>query len=528
MNRALRRKQAKRKDKSVLKNKQVLNPQTTGLSLIQLNQLQQFMQAANAADKEGRDADAERFCRQALALYPNYSSPLAMLARIAYKYDKFEMAVEYMQRSIEILPDVPGRLSDLSNYLKRLDRQEEALEVIERFLELKPDSVHQMNNRAGILNILGRSDEAVDVLEKILKKAPQYGKPYFNVALQTRFKDDHRFDKYFSKLSEDIGSFRYDADLIDGHFALGKYFEDRNDYIQGFQHYIEANRILSKPVDYDVSNDLEYLQKIAKWFPGKGKWLDEKSACLESNGPLFIVGMPRSGTTLTEQILASHPEIHGAGELRYLAIATNVLEAFNSEGELLPTDEKKLKEFREKLKNQAIQVNNGIMALGAGKKHVVDKLPHNFLSLGYKHMMLPNAKIIHCKRNPVDTCLSIFKQQFEGKLYFSTDLRDLGKYYVGYQKLMEHWKNVLPDQILEVQYEDVIDDLEGQARRIVDFIGVEWDDACLEFYKHKRSVQTASTNQVRQPIYNSSVGKFKKYGDLLTPLLEELEPVLSD
>jgi hypothetical protein len=230
--------------------------------------------------------------------------------------------------------------------------------------------------------------------------------------------------------------------------------------------------------------------------------------------PIFVLGMPRSGTTLVEQILASHPQVHGAGELRALQRLVDGLGDYPAAATRLAPAE--LARLGESYLAQ-------IRPLAGGRAHLVDKMPANFLHAGLIHLMLPGARIVHCRRDPVDTCLSCYTKLFSGEQMFAYDLRELGLFHRAYQTLMAHWRAVLPpDRFIEVDYEAVVENLEGEARRLVAFLGLPWDEACLGFHKTERPVRTASVNQVRQPIYRTSAGRWKAHAAHLEPLLSAL------
>ena len=236
--------------------------------------------------------------------------------------------------------------------------------------------------------------------------------------------------------------------------------------------------------------------------------------------PVFIVGMPRSGTTLVEQILASHPKVFGAGELSEFSKAVTSLGMPNG---ALSFPETVPGLSAEQLRQLGTSYLDAIEAAAPGAERITDKMPANFRFVGLIHLALPNARIIHMRRDPVDTCLSCFSLLFVGDLPYCYDLGELGRYYRAYQTLMEHWRQVLPAGVmLEVQYEEVVADVERQARQIVAYCGLEWDDACLAFYRTQRPIRTSSAAQVRQPIYRTSVGRWKPYRHLLQPLIKEL------
>jgi len=517
-------KQSNSKDNAATQN---LTPEVTGLSGYQLNVLKKTMAKARKAFNEKKYELSEDSCRQCIDIYPHYAAPFAVLGRIAYSFQKFELAATYFKKSLDILPEVPGRLLFYSIVLSDLNRQEEALDAIDKCLNINPNLIHALSSRAKALESLGRLDEAIEVYEMLMVDAPLYSMPFYNFSFLHKFVKGDKYSKTFEKLAENIGSIGSDNGLVDAHFALGKYYEDIGEHKTGFQHYLTANEIMSNGVEYKIETDFALMDECKVRFPKGGAWLNKTESGCKTDVPVFIVGMPRSGTTLIEQILASHSVIHGAGELTLLRkhVDECIVSPFGDTN-VTPLDLTNSKQFRKPLSQSANELAEEIIAKKPGAKHIVDKMPHNFLLLGYKHLFLPNAKVIHCKRNPIDTCLSNFCIQFSGKFPFATDLTNLGKYYVAYAQLMEHWKEVLPDQILEVEYENVIDNVEFQARRIVDFLGLEWEEECLQFFKHKRSVNTASFVQVRQPIYKSSVGRHERYGDFLNPLIEALQPVL--
>jgi hypothetical protein len=273
-------------------------------------------------------------------------------------------------------------------------------------------------------------------------------------------------------------------------------------------------------IDYDESRMFDLFDRIRDVFTSE--LLRRKEGAGDpSQVPVLIVGMPRSGTTLIEQILASHPKAFGGGELRDLG------EVIAAHCDLAAAPAA----YPECLRDMPGEVLGRIGAGYAARlrrraptaERIIDKMPANFLHLGLLHLALPNARIIHARRDPIDTCVSCFTRLFGGEQQFSYDLGELGRYYRRYQSLMAHWRATLPaGAMLEVDYEQLVDNLEPQARRIVDYCGLEWDDACLRFYETKRQVHTSSAAQVRQPIYRTAVGRWRPYRQWLGPLLEEL------
>jgi len=506
---------------------QLLTPAATGLTHYQLNMLKGLMKKARKTFNEQKFDLSQNLCRRCIDIYPSFAAPLAVLGNIAIHYQDFELAIEFYEKSLSIIPNVPRRLFNCGAAFLEINEYEDALTAFDKCLSIAPNFIFASCSRAVVLNILGHRNDAISVYLNLMEIAPLYGRPFHQLSTLVKFEEDGKYNKYFVKLAQEFGEMKSKRDLVNAHFALGKYYEDLKDFKLGFQHFQNANTMLASDVEYSLDEDISSLEENKIKFPKNGHWLRQFTGGSKTDIPLFIVGMPRSGTTLTEQILANHSKIFGAGELSLLAKYKEGFPKLTKEtNEIFPTDSGCIEQFE----NYIDQVGQELFEIFSSKsptsRYVIDKMPHNFVNLGYKQLFLPNAKIIHCKRNPIDTCLSSFRLQFNGKLEFTTDLVNLGKYYVAYSSLMDHWNEVFPGQILEVQYEDVVNDVETQTRRMIDFIGLEWEDSCLQFYSSKRSVHTASVSQVRQPIYSSSIGQYERYGDLLNPLIEELKPVL--
>jgi hypothetical protein len=311
-----------------------------------------------------------------------------------------------------------------------------------------------------------------------------------------------------------------DDKRISLHYALGKAYDDLKEYDKAFPQFLEGARIKRSKLQYNADDDVARSRRITelcdKSFIEKLRGAGDPSSL-----PIFVLGMPRSGTTLTEQIVASHPDVFGAGELRDLMEVA----------QQMPTSQKNFLSYpdnlaalsREDVSRWGSDYVARLRKRAPGAKHITDKMPANYMALGLIPLLLPNAKIIHVKRNPVDTCVSCFTRLFNRHQDATYNLTELGRHYVNYAKLMEHWRDVLPEgSFIEVQYEDIVADMEGQARRLIHFCGLEWNDACLDFHKNTRKIRTASVTQVRQPIYNSSVERWRHYEKYLDPLLKEL------
>ena len=296
------------------------------------------------------------------------------------------------------------------------------------------------------------------------------------------------------------------------HFALGKCYDDTADYAAAFSHFSAGCRLKRAGIVYSADDFSAQVSRIIRLFD-RDTLARLRGAGDPSELPVFILGMPRSGTTLTEHILASHPDVFGAGELSTLMDIAGQLGQRLSDARL----------------DAVTLAAWGARYVAELKTHapdalrITDKMPANFLALGLIHLMLPNAKIIHVRRNPADTCVSCYAQLFTDGHEYSYDLTELGRYYVDYARLMEHWHSVLPaGAFLEVAYEDIVADQQAVTRRIVEYCGLPWSDDCIAYYMSERDVRTASAMQVRQPMYTSSLGRWKNYREFLAPLFDAL------
>jgi len=521
LSRTFKRKQELRLKKESKKLR--LTTATTGLSVDQLKQVQQLMLLANQSFAAQKYFEAEKCCRMALALYPKYADPYRILAGIALHFDKYVEAVELYEKALKIAPDAAVTLNNYSVALKVLKRHEDALAALNKCLRLNSKYFDALNNKGSVLSILGQMDKSLPFYEKAIAINPLYGKAYYNIATAHKFSKGDKYCDLFENAENNLEQMPK-ADQMNVHFALGKYHEDLKNYKSGITHYLKGNKIKSDGLDYTVQPAEELMLGIQNIFNGSD-WALRKDVGSQSDVPIFVLGMPRSGTTLTEQILASHSEVFGAGELKLLDKVAGGM-SVNKEG-FFPTEKVDLEAFEKSIKKRADMFVNELQAIDPKSKHVIDKMPQNFRYIGLVHVLMPRAKIIHCRRNPIDTCLSNFRILFGERMEYTYKLEDIGRYYLAYDRMMKHWAKVLPGRFLDFQYEDVVADIDTQARRLIDHCDLEWEDACLDFHKTKRNVHTASTTQVRQPIYNSSVGRYEKYGDSLKPLLDILAPILS-
>ena len=457
-------------------------------------------------------------CQRAVALKPGSADAHSNLGNVFKQQGEYAEAMVHYQRALALKPDYAEVYHNMGNVLKEHGKCDEALAHYQRALALKPDFAEAYYNLGITLRELGQLDDAYRACERAVELAPKIGQYHRQLLYGRRVVAGDRALAAAEKLAEDMTSLPME-DQRELHFALGKAYEDLEQRERSFRHRLEGNALKRQEFVYDEPDALGLLDRIRTVFTAElmhNNWgLGNPSMV-----PIFIVGMPRSGTTLVEQILASHPKVFGAGELQEFSKAVTSISAPNgalSFPEIVPTLS------AEQLRERGTSYIDPVGAAAPEAERITDKMPANFSFVGLIHLALPNARIIHLCRDPVDTCLSCFSLLFAGNLPYCYDLGELGRYYRAYQTLMEHWRRVLPAGVmLEVRYEEVVADVERQARQIVAHCGLEWDDACLAFYKTQRPIWTASVTQVRQPIYRASVGRWKPYQHLLQPLIKEL------
>jgi tetratricopeptide (TPR) repeat protein len=484
------------------------------------NYVEAHYNLANALGAQGKLDQALAHYRHALALMPNFVNALNNFGLALDREGRTEEAAAQFRRVIELEPHNAGAHYNLGNILRGKSDYATAITHYKRALAVRPDYADAWNNMGAALAEQGDIDAAREAYQKAVKADPTRAAYHRNLASSKRFEspDDPQL-AVMEKLARDAASVP-ESERTDLQFALGKAYADLKQHERSFLHLLAGNRLKRAQIAYSEAEALSYMQRIREVFDVE--LLRAKAGSGDPAAtPVFIVGMPRSGTTLIEQIIASHPHAAGAGELFDLDNIVHSLARAN-EGVCFPEI------VRTMSGSELLQIGpryvDAIRALAPAAERVADKMPWNFHFPGLIHLAMPNARIIHARRDPVDTCLSCFSILFEGDSNrYTYDLGELGRFYRAYEKLMAHWRTVLPAGVMiEVQYEEVVADLEDQARRIIAHCGLAWNDACLAFHKTRRPVRTSSVAQVRQPIYRSSIGRWRPYREHLRPLLLEL------
>jgi tetratricopeptide (TPR) repeat protein len=454
---------------------------------------------------------------RALKVQPNNVEALYNRGLILHELKRFDEALASYDRALTRQPDFADALNNRGNTLHELKRFEEALASYNRTLMLRPNFAEANYNLGLTLTKLGHLSEARTALERAVALAPSKVKYRCDLGNITRFGAGDAHLAALKKLADATLSV---GDRIELHFALGKAYDDLGRHADAFTQWLDGNSLKRRQIAYDEAATLGTLDHVRTVFTSEliRTWQNVGNP---SPVPVFIVGMMRSGSTLVEQILASHPRVFGGGELTFLPDAVQGIQTIRGGSAIYP-------KLVSGMTEEAFQDLGGryltkIERLASDPIRITDKMPSNFIFAGLIHLALPNAAIIHTIRDPVDTCLSCFSKLFTEGQHHTYDLAELGRYYRHYQALMAHWHRVLPaGRILDVRYEDVVADLEGQARRIIAHCGLDWDPQCLAFYQTERPILTASAAQVRQPIYNGAVGRWRLHEEALRPLLAEM------
>jgi tetratricopeptide (TPR) repeat protein len=472
---------------------------------------------ANTKVQLGAVAAAKPLYELVIKLAPDNFEAHNNLGSALQELGNAEASIPHHQHAIALNPSFELAYRNLGHALVKLENHEEALEVYKTCLK-HCTSARLYQFMGTTLQQLGRMSEAQQAYWQVIKLDPAMGSGYRHLAEITKLDNNDGIDIInIVKAGFDVQGMDEDA-TMHLFFAWAKVNDGLKEYPVAFAAYKQGNDIKRKEYKYNKSDNNELFRQITSTY--SEQFLSEASNNgLAENKPIFILGMPRSGTTLVEQIISSHSDVTGAGELSYMAD-----QAKQFKGGILAFHKRFPNMGEAKWQEVAKAYLGGLNSYDEGKAHITDKMPHNFLNIGLISKLLPNAKIIHCKRNPVANCLSIYKAYFGGKNShpYAYNLKDLAHYHNLYEDLMAHWRKVLPGRFYEVSYEQLTSNQEQESRQLIEYCDLDWQEACLDFYKTDRKVKTASAFQVRQPMHNQSVDLWKRYGDALQPLLDDL------
>ena len=505
---------------------------------------------------QGKFREAEALAKELVRDNPQDVNAALLLARLAIKARCFKDAREILEKIIEVAPGFIAAWHDLGTVLKELHLHEEAVEILVKALDIdannplthyylgaalamaaRPHDAIKSYQRAveldpmlpgghiglgHVLKTVGDQAGGIEAYERAIELRPNYGETYYSLANLKTF----RFSsEQISTMETRLGNEKLPTECrVHFAFALAKAYEDDGDFDRSFEHYELANQLHRDTIAYDpVQTQVGHERMREVFSENFFSALDKDSGCSDPD-PIFIVGLPRSGSTLLEQILASHSQVDGTSELHDVSLIAQGISR-SKEGSVFPQSVATMSSRELEALGQAY-ISQTRQYRGAAP-FFTDKMPNNFAYVGFIKAILPNAKIIDARRDPMDSCFGCFKQHFAKGQTFTYDLFELAEFYLEYDALMDHWDNVLPGQVLRVQYETVVSDFDNQVKRILDFCGLPFEEACLNFHETKRAVRTASSEQVRQPIYSSSVGTWQRFLPHLEGLRELLQPVLS-
>ena len=506
----------------------------------------------------GNIKDAERIYREVLIKDPDNVDALRLMASVAMRAKQWGDAIILLEKALAIVPDFYQAWMDLGRALQEQDRTDDALDAYAKAMRLEPkkaqpwsaaatsnamagrheEALRQFDEalsrdstlaaalagRGHTLKTVGRQDDAIESYRTCLKHNSWHGETWWSLAnLKTFHFEQDDIDAMEKEIEDERLGSEQRANFL---FALGKAFEDQGDYPKAFEYYRQGNENRRERENYDPVFTADSHDKLIEVFTPE--FVESHKGCGNpADDPIFIIGLPRSGSTLIEQILASHPDVEGTHELPDLGRISRLTAAGRQDRKTYPTalTDIEASEF-ERLGSDYLERTQRHRTLGAPR--FTDKMPNNFAHVGLLSLILPNAKIINARRHPLDSCFGSYKQLFARGQPFTYDLFEIGEFYMEYDRLMRHWHEVLPGKVLDVQYEEVVDDLDTQVRRILEHCELPWNDACLRFYESDRAVKTASSEQVRKPIYASSKHRWRNFETELEPLIEILEPILLD
>ncbi|MCH2481774.1 MAG: sulfotransferase [Gammaproteobacteria bacterium] len=503
------------------------------------------LQQALSHQAAGHLGQAEEILQRVLAHKPNHAMALRLLGRLYCDSGRVEQGVDCLERCVQCEPGEVSNYTELGHVLRVTGRRDEAEQVLLKgiglksndphghyelgclyhdqtklelasaelnlALKLNPDHIAARQRLGEVHQALGQSGEAEACFRRVITKSPHDPEAHRGLAYLKRF------DEYSSDIESMEASYEKSSaqgmDRIVLAFSLGKVFEDLERYDESFTYYEEANRLHRSLYQFSIDQEAAYFETYREAFTPD--WLkDTAKHAIEDETPIFVIGMPRSGTSLVEQILASHSSVFGAGEVYHSSVFDS--QVAQTTGRPFPQS---ISSVPAEVLIQSAQVYVENLRTDADQSaRITDKLPHNFLRVGLLAAVMPQARIIHCVRDPMDTCLSIFTHFFSSAHGYASDLRELGQYYRLYERLMQDWEARFPGCMHRISYEDLVADHEREINRLLEYCGLPFEPGCLRFHETIRAVNTPSAVQVRQPLYQSAVSRWKRYETHLRPL----------
>jgi len=532
---------------------QTANAATAGAHVEKLAELPPEVVTASTMFADGEIFPAERMIRDFLLKHGDHVEAMRLLAKIGMKLDVYDDAELLLEGVLRLAPDYRAARHDYAVVLLQRHKHALAQKELERLLEAEPDNRAFKVSFASARVGLGQHEEAVTLYRQILEEIPEAADLHLSVAhaLKTLGKQQDAIDSYRTAIGikpgygdaywslANLKTYKFpDADIVQMRtqekapgvaledryhlcFALGKALEDRADYAESFQYYERGNALKKAETRFRIE-PLERNTRLQKQVCTADFFAARRDYGCPTDEPIFIVGLPRAGSTLLEQILASHSRVEGTLELPDIPRLVAELQGRDPNpgnplypGNLADLDGDTVRRYGERfLADTRIYRTD--------KPRFIDKMPNNFRHIGLIHLILPKARIIDARREPMACCFSNFKQLFAAGQEFTYSLEDIARYYRTYVEIMQHWDTVLPGKVLRIQHEDVVENLEGNVRKLLDFCNLEFEPACLEFWKNERSVRTASSEQVRRPIFKEGLDQWRNFEPWLAPLKEAL------
>lgn len=464
-----------------------------------------------------RGGDALRLLRHALKQSAHLPLAWRGLCQAMVDLGRLPEAEAAVRRLLKIEAENPKNWVLLGTVCTRLMRQPDALIAFEEAARLNPGEVRLRLSIGHLHKTLGHRRDCEEAYKACLDLDPSFGEAYWSLAdLKTYVFSDTEIARMQALLKGDGGD---DVDQAQLHFALGRAFEHKEDYALAFRHYSIANARRRKTVPFDIEVFENKTRRVRDCFDS-AFFSRRSGAGWPDRSPIFVVGLPRSGSTLVEQILASHSSVEGTFELPNVLTIVREFDHSNPEHDAYPENLRAVPP--EQFAMLGRRYLDETAPIRSGRPHFIDKMPNNFSHVGLIHAMLPNAIIVDARRHPMDSCFSTYKQYFAEGQSFSYDLADLGRYYRCYLSLMDHWDKVLPGKVLHLQYEELVRNPEANIRRLLMHCGLDFEPSCLAFHETKRPVRTASAEQVRQPLYASGIGYWRHFESELEPLRRAL------
>jgi len=507
---------------------------------------------------ENRIPEAEHELREHLKRHPTDVAAIRMLAEVAARIGRMGDAEILLSRCVELAPGFTAARQNYAMVLHRQNKPAQAMAEVNRLLADEPGNPGMRNLKAAILGRTGDFEDSIALYKAVLADYPRQPKVWMSLghALKTAGKTAPSIEAYRRciELAPEFGeawwslanlkTFRFSADEIaimrtqlertdltnddrfHFHFSLGKALEDAGEYAESFSHYAAGNALRRKLIRYDADDNEAHVTRSKRLFT-REFFAQRAGWGFEAPDPIFVVGLPRSGSTLIEQILASHSQVEGTQELPDITMIARVVgnRTTRTEGSAYPRALAKFSADEVRALGEKYIAQTRIQRKTAAP-FFIDKMPNNFAHVGLIHLILPNAKIVDARRHPMGCCFSCFKQHFARGQNFTYELGEIGRYYRNYVELMAHFDAVLPGRVHRVLYENMVDDTEGEVRRLLAYCGLPFEESVLRFHENQRAVRTASSEQVRQPIFRDGVDQWRHYEPFLAPLENALGPVL--